>query len=134
MSAALIVAGARACLGTRFRPQGREPGLALDCAGLVLAALAKAGRAIDAPRDYSLRGDGLAARAEEGLAAGGVFVTGAIRPGDLIVFEPVAGVAHLAVASEAGVIQVHLGIGRVVEGPADPAWPIRSVWRFVQGE
>lgn len=134
MSAEAIVAGARACLGTRFRPQGRMPGLGLDCLGLVDAALARAGRPIDFPHDYSLRGDALAARAEVGLAAAGGVRVRVARPGDVLLFEPVSGQAHLAIASDRGVIQAHLGVGRVVEGPADPAWPVRSAWRFVVGE
>ncbi|MBK8745664.1 MAG: peptidase P60, partial [Propionivibrio sp.] len=34
---AAILAAARACIGTPFVHQGRIPGLALDCAGLVVA-------------------------------------------------------------------------------------------------
>jgi len=37
MSADEILAAARACLGTPFLHQGRIPGVALDCAGLVVA-------------------------------------------------------------------------------------------------
>lgn len=126
-----IVARARACLGTRFRLQGRVPGLGLDCLGLVLAALAAAGRVFECPRDYALRGEGLVARAEAGLAAaGGARMGGVARHGDVLLFEPARGAAHLAIMSEGGVIQAHLGVGRVVEGPADPAWAVCSVWRF----
>ena len=126
-----IVARARACLGTRFRLQGRVPGLGLDCLGLVVAALADAGRVFECPRDYTLRGEGLVERARAGLAAaGGIRVGGVWRCGDVILFEPVPGAVHLAIVAEGGVIQAHLGVGRVVEGPADPAWAVCSVWRF----
>ncbi|MBK7357570.1 NlpC/P60 family protein [Propionivibrio sp.] len=37
MTADDIINAARACLGTPFRHQGRIPGVALDCAGLVVA-------------------------------------------------------------------------------------------------
>ena len=40
MTSADIIAIARACLGTPFRHQGRIPGVALDCAGLVVAVAA----------------------------------------------------------------------------------------------
>jgi cell wall-associated NlpC family hydrolase len=36
MTAAEIIAAARACLGTPFRHQGRLPGIGLDCAGVAL--------------------------------------------------------------------------------------------------
>ena len=38
---AAIVAAVRACVGTRFRAQGRCPGIALDCVGVALVAAAR---------------------------------------------------------------------------------------------
>ena len=131
MAADAIVAGARACIGTRFRPQGRVPGLGLDCVGLVLAALTAGGRVLECTRDYCLRDEGLGTRAEAGLVAfGGVRVAGVAWPGDVLLFEPTPGAAHLAIASGDGAVQAHLGVGRVVEGPIDPALRLRSIWRF----
>lgn len=125
-----MVAASRACLGSRFRIQGRDPATGLDCIGLALVALKAAGSEPDAPRDYSLSGKGLAERLEAGLQTAGCAPVASVRPGDLIIFEPAPGQAHLAVASTQGVIHAHLGIGRIVEGPPDPAWVRRSTWRF----
>lgn len=47
-----IAEEARALIGTRFRHQGRDPEVGLDCVGLVLAAHAAAGIEIEAPADY----------------------------------------------------------------------------------
>lgn len=38
-----IVKSARACLGTKFRHQGRIPGVGLDCAGLAVVAMRENG-------------------------------------------------------------------------------------------
>ena len=61
-----VVARARSLIGTRFRSQGRVPGVGLDCVGTVAIATGRdAGRI---RRDYRLRGETLAAL-EQGLAA-----------------------------------------------------------------
>ena len=53
-----IAARARSLVGVRFRPQGRDPGIGLDCVGLAAVSA-------DVPvervrRDYALRGQRLA--------------------------------------------------------------------------
>jgi hypothetical protein len=50
-----IVAAVRACIGTRFRSQGRVPGLALDCVGVALVAAQAAGEHINLTGDYLWR-------------------------------------------------------------------------------
>ena len=130
MIPSVIVARARACVGAKFRPQGRNPAYGLDCVGLVRWALGPIGQAALVPCDYALSGSGLAERAEAGLArAGGVRVRLG-EPGNIALFEPARGQGHMAVVSDLGVIQAHLGVRKVVEGPADPAWVTRSMWRF----
>lgn len=130
MSADAIVARARACVGTRFRAQGRDPEIGLDCLGVVLAAAGRA-TAGGVPRDYSLRACGMADRAEAGLvAAGAARVSDPAMPGDILLFEPAPGQAHFGVCTDAGLVQAHLGLGRVVEGPADPTWTVHSIWRL----
>jgi lipoprotein Spr len=125
-----IVARARACLGVRFRPQGRNPACGLDCVGLVLVALGPVMGGHAVARDYALSGSGLAAQAEAGLAdAGGMQVAAGV-PGDIVLFEPAKGQGHLAVLSEQGVIHAHLGLRRVVEAPFDRTWGVRSIWQF----
>lgn len=129
-----MVARARACVGVRFRPQGRDPSTGLDCLGLVLVALGADAHAIAAPGDYSLSADGLADRAEAELAAAGFRRVAEAATGDCILFEPAPGQAHFAIASDVGIVQAHLGVGRVVECPPDPAWAVRSVWRFGEAD
>ena len=128
----VIVAHARACVGTRFRPQGRAIGTGLDCIGVALMAAAGAGIAFDVPL-YALGGDG-EARLEAGLAGQGCVPVDPAEPGDLIVAAPAPGRRHLGVVTPGGVVHAHAGLGRVVEGPLDPAWRIIGVWRFPDSE
>lgn len=127
-----IVAAARDCVGTRFRAQGRTPGLGLDCVGVALAAAAAVGVRIDPPV-YALGGD------HEGdldalLAAAGCTVVAIAEPGDLLAVAPSPGRRHLAVVTPAGVVHAHAGLGRVVEGPLDPDWMLIAAWRLPQPE
>ena len=127
-ASAAIVAAARACVGTRFRPQGRVPGLALDCVGLALVAARAAGVAVAAPA-YALGGDrepGL----DEALVDAGLTIVAAPCPGDLLVVAPSPGRRHLAIVTDRGVVHAHAGLGRVVEGPPDAAWHLVGAWRL----
>jgi hypothetical protein len=115
---------ARALVGTRFRPQGRgEHGM--DCIGLVLAACGLPEDA--APRDYRLRSD----RRDE-LAAGLLRHFRKVRcaeTGDVMMLEVASDQVHLAVRTDAGFVHAHAGIGRVVETPGMPEWPVIGAYR-----
>ncbi|GGD98810.1 hypothetical protein GCM10011529_01160 [Polymorphobacter glacialis] len=124
----LVVAAVRACVGTRFRPQGRTPRLALDCVGVVLVGAAAAGLKPDVPT-YALGGDH-EAEVEDVLAAAGCVRVVAPEAGDVLVLAPAPNRRHLAVVTPAGVVHAHAGIGRVVEGPLDPEWIIIGAWRL----
>lgn len=125
----LVVAAARCCVGSRFRAQGRVPGLGLDCVGVVLVAAAAAGLGRIAPGAYALGGDHEAV-AEAMLAEAGCQAVGSAWPGDVIVMAPAPGRRHLGVVTPAGIVHAHAGIGRVVEGPLDPEWIIIGAWRL----
>lgn len=127
---AAIVAAARACIGARFRAQGRLPGVGLDCIGVALVAAAAAGVEIAVPV-YALGGDHEAALDAAMIAAGCSFVPLA-APGDLLSLAPSPGRRHLAVVTDRGVIHAHAGLGRVVEGPVDPDWTVLAAWRLPQ--
>ncbi len=120
-----VVARARALVGVRFRPQGRSRTTGMDCIGV-------AAEAIDAPSppgDYALRG-GSAARLAEGLAAAGLRRVEAAAPGDVVVLAPGQGQLHLGVLTATGLVHGDAGLGRVVERPGPPPWPIASTWRI----
>ncbi len=125
---AAIIAAARACVGTRFRAQGRLPGVGLDCVGVALVAAQAAGAgAFDLPA-YALSGDN-EARLDAELARRCTEVAVA-QPGDLLVVAPATGRRHLAVVTDAGLVHAHAGLARVVEAPADPAWVTIAAWRL----
>jgi hypothetical protein len=123
------LAAARAGLGTRFRPQGRAPGLGLDCIGVALMAAAGAGVMLPAMPAYALGGDHGALLAATCRALGLRRVRRA-KPGDLIEYRLAAGHRHLAVLSDCGIIHAHAGLGRVVEGPAPDDWAVVAAWAF----
>ncbi|MFZ4108889.1 MAG: peptidoglycan endopeptidase [Polymorphobacter sp.] len=113
-------------MGTRFRPHGRVPGLGLDCVGLVLVA-----GGVDAGLMpvYALGGDHRALL-DIALQLAGCQRVASALPGDVLVLSPAPRALHLAIVTPDGVVQAHAGLGRVVEGPLDPAWPCLAVWRF----
>ena len=124
-----IVAAVRACIGTRFRAQGRTPGLALDCVGVVLVAAAAAGMGRIVPPVYALRGDH-EGDIETMLAVAGCRAIDPALPGDVLVIAPAARQRHLAIVTPAGVVHAHAGVGKVVEGPIDNEWTIIGAWRL----
>lgn len=128
---AAIVAASRGCVGTRFRAQGRLPGLGLDCVGVALVAAAAAGAVDLTLPAYTLSGDS-EDRIETVLRACGCHPLGnkPPQPGDLIVVAPAPGRRHLAVVTDAGMVHAHAGLERVVEAPADPGWLPVSAWRL----
>lgn len=127
---------ARACLGARFRPQGRAPAHGLDCAGVVLHAARAVGCGVPVVGPYRLDGDGLCEQLLAGLAAAGFAArpVGLAFPGDLLAAEVAAGRPHLAVLTAAGAVHAHAGLRRVVEGPLDPAWRWLGTFRFPDPE
>lgn len=119
-------ARARALVGTRFRPQGRGVH-GLDCIGVIVAAF---GIPIESvPRDYRLRGD-RCDDLKEGLGRFFRKVSPTqLRPGDVMLLAAGQEQLHLAVRTGDGFVHAHAGIGRVVETPGSPKWPILAVYR-----
>ncbi len=124
MAAANYAERARALVGTRFRPQGRSD-LGLDCVGLVLATFAIPSGGMR--RDYQLRGDHLSElRGELRRQFRKVRQASA---GDVLLIQIADDQMHLGVRTDAGFVHAHAGIGRVVETPGSPEWPVVSVYR-----
>ena len=127
-----IVAAARALVGAPFRLHGRSAETGVDCLGMVVLALAKAGhcglhRAV--PDAYSVRGGSLGAFAEV-FHALGLRRVRKHRPGDLMLVK--AGVAqfHLMIVTDSGHVHAHAGLGHVVEMPGASPWPVIGRWRW----
>ncbi|WP_342355066.1 NlpC/P60 family protein [Sphingomonas sp. CFBP 8760] len=116
------VARARALLGVRFRWQGRD-GDGLDCLGLAALALGLRG----VPGGYRLRG-GDPAVAAAWLDARLVRVA-AWAAGDLLLVRSGPGQLHCAIWTGDGMIHADAGLGRVVERPGMPPWPVIGAWR-----
>jgi lipoprotein Spr len=123
-----VAARAQALVGVRFRAQGRDPKLGLDCLGLAGAAAGIEAEAY--PRDYALRGAHLGAM-RGGLAALG-FVPVAedtLRTGDLVVMEAAAMQLHAAIFTGPTYVHADARLKKVVESPMPFAWPVLGVWR-----
>ena len=117
---------ARALVGTRFRPQGRSEA-GLDCVGLVIAAF---DLPPDAARsDYRLRGEH---RDEivQGLSPHFRHVrNGQGRAGDVLLLSVASDQLHLGIRTATGLVHADARIGRVVETPGGPPWPIIGIFR-----
>ena len=117
---------ARALVGARFRPQGRTDD-ALDCIGVVLSTFGIAADAVR--RDYRLRGD-FRSEIEQRLSDYFRAVRSSeLRPGDVMLLAAAKDQLHLAIRTQAGFVHAHAGIGRVVETPGLPEWPLLGVYR-----
>lgn len=123
-----IVAAVRTCTGTRFRAQGRVPGLALDCVGVVLVAARAAGMDDVQVPAYALGGD----HGDVGrfLLANGCKSVAQALPGDVLVLAPGGWQRHFGVVTPAGIVHAHAGLGRIVEGPIDSGWAVVGAARF----
>lgn len=119
------VARARALVGCRFRPQGRDPATGLDCIGLVASAFGMSPDGI--PRNYRLRGEHRAP-----LKAGlDIYFRRVreVREGDVLLLDAGPGQAHLGIKTDSGFVHAHAGLRRVVETPGAPQWPIVAAFR-----
>jgi cell wall-associated NlpC family hydrolase len=130
---ATIALRARALVGTRFRPQGRDPRFGLDCVGTAAAAAGIAAGRVR--RDYPLRGTDLA-QVEEGLRDLGCarVATGVADPGDVIVCRAGPAQIHLGVATETGFVHADAGRRLVVERRWPVPWPVLGIWRLTGEE
>lgn len=123
---------ARALVGTRFRPQGRAPEHGLDCVGLLLCAF-------DLPRDlvrsdYRLRGSYRAEIEQELRQYFRRIPKKWRRAGDVMLLGVAQDQLHLAIECGAGFVHADARLGRVVETPGVPTWPILGVYRRRHGK
>ncbi|SFR97975.1 hypothetical protein [Sphingomonas jatrophae] len=118
------VARARALVGVRFRAQGRDPALGLDCVGVALA-VAGVSRRGDYPRRL-----GDIAGAVAALDAAGLERVATGHAGDVMLIDAGARQLHLAVLVPGGHVHACARAGRVVEVPGPPAGQIIGCWRI----
>ena len=105
-----VVAAARATVGARFRPHGRDPALGMDCVGVAAWALSAGGYRGRVPAGYALAA-GEAAIAPEMLA--GLAACAGDAPGDLLLCRAGGGL-HLAIATDAGFVHADAGLRRTL--------------------
>lgn len=122
-----VVRRARACVGARFRAQGRAIETGLDCIGVVAMAwdLRRAVRA-----DYRLRARGFDALEGELARVADRVPPGDARAGDALVVDAGGGQPHVVLLTPDGYVHAEAGMRRVVETPGAVAWPVRSAWRL----
>ena len=117
-------------VGVTFRPQGSDPATGLDCAGLVWAAYAAAGRVLERPQGYPLRG-WPCERIEAALTvAGFAAIFDLVRAGDVALIAHPARQYHLALLGPRTFIHAHAGLRRVAETPLDAATLAAARWRL----
>jgi murein DD-endopeptidase / murein LD-carboxypeptidase len=126
MQADAILARARALVGVPFRLHGRDAGVGVDCVGLIALAFDQLD---NAPRDYALR-NSLLPQWEAQLALHARRCVAPPHKSDVLVMRVAPAQLHLGIWSGASLIHADARIGRVVETPGAPPWPIQSVWRF----
>jgi hypothetical protein len=132
MIGAHIAACALGQVGTPFRLHGRLPGTALDCVGLVANCLEQSGFSIDAPFDYSIRGQHEQRIMEFfGQSMFRALTDESIEPGDIAAVQCAVRQSHLMVRTACGWVHAHAGLGRVVLTPDPLEWPVITMWRAI---
>lgn len=128
-----IVSAARGMLGTPFVHQGRAPGVALDCAGLLVCAARACGIEIADRAAYSFQPNSI--EFVEAMRDNCDPIQPAdVEPGDVVTMA-IPREQHLALVSHVNplrIIHAFSGLGRVVEHDIDVVWArrIRRYWRF----
>ncbi|MYL96206.1 hypothetical protein GR702_00265 [Novosphingobium sp. FGD1] len=131
MTGESLAAAASRLIGTPFRLHGREPHVALDCVGLVAAALAALGRKAPLPNGYALRTLHAPQAFALGEKLGLATVTGPIEPGDVLMLRVSPCQLHFAVAAgPRAIVHAHAGLRRVALGALLEDWPIVAHWRL----
>lgn len=133
MDAATLIAAARACIGTPFRHQGRIPGMALDCAGLLIAvAKAVGAEYIDVP-GYGLNpAGGMLRTSLDAQPCLEPVLTAQRQPGDILLMRFAAEPQHLAMLAGDTIIHAYSNVGQVCEHRLSAIWTARivRVYRF----
>jgi lipoprotein Spr len=124
-----IVARARALIGTRFRPQGRDPEHGLDCIGVAMMAMGVPKERVRG--DYIIPAGSNADEINSEIAALGFIriSPAAAGAGDLLLVRPAPAALHLAILTDTGYLHADMRLRRTVEVPGAVPWPTLSAWR-----
>ena len=129
--ASAFAAAAESKLGAPFRLHGRDPQTGLDCAGLVLSALADCGMPTSEPPHYGLRNRDLSAHAVSFAENQFEPASGPVKRGDLLLVRPGPAQSHLVIALGADAfVHAHAGLRKVVKLGAGLPWPVRQHWHL----
>jgi cell wall-associated NlpC family hydrolase len=134
MSAEQIIAAARAQLGVRFQHQARAPGLALDCAGLLVHVLDVLGLPYVDERGYPRQ-------PYKGLIKSILDAQSSLRllpnkseaaAGDVLLMRLKIEPQHVAIYTGKTIIHSYSQVGKVVEHDLTPDWLrlITNVYRI----
>lgn len=121
-----LLTAARSYIGTPFRHQGRLPGLGLDCAGLVVAAVKECGLNCDDVAGYGRS-------PYRGLLEKTLQAQKILQPiadpelGAILLFKIRHDPQHLALCAGETIVHSYETIGRVVEERLTPFWLDRLV-------
>lgn len=126
MSSDLIIARARAAVGTPFRLHGRSVTTGLDCVGLIAFAH---GRDDEAPVHYALRTTQLKPWVQH-LDQMGERVGDWREAGATLLLRAGPAQVHLGLWTGTSLIHAHAGLRRTVETPGWPGWPLIGAWRI----
>lgn len=127
-TAADVIHHARQCRETPFVHQGRQPGVGLDCAGLIVHAYRAAGLPATDETRYGRQPHPGQMRAA--LERRLVRAAGPWQPADILWFRIQADPQHLALWTGDGILHAYLSAGRVVETSLDARWQNRLVARY----
>lgn len=124
----LAVERARTLLGSRFRAQGRDPKLGLDCVGVICMAFGIPGGEVRS--DYRLRGSHRASLSDGLERYFRRVPPNEARAGDVLLFAPAADQLHLGIRTDLGLVHADARLGKVVERPAPSPWPVVAAYRW----
>lgn len=135
MTGSDIVTAARRHLGTPFAHQGRIPGLALDCAGLVIVVAAELEISHSDVSGYSRTpSQGVLQSTLDAQPSLCRVPLSSLQAGDVLLMRFGGEPQHLAICGGETMIHSYLQVGRVVEHGLDAAWRRRivGVYRFAE--
>ncbi len=129
-----IIDLARECMGTPFAHQGRIPGTALDCAGLLVQVMEGLGLAYDDQHGYPRRPyRGLLEKALREQPCMNEVPKSELAAGDVVLFRISTSPQHIGIYTGGNVIHAYSTTGRVVEQSFAP-WRgnLTHVYRIVK--